>query len=214
MDSIIPIINTTTSTLSLAEEAYGKMEKSNQLKISFHQAGKQLETVKYTLSMIKDFIKSGNSSGDDDAADTCIRTCCDNASFLQRAFADVASAPDHERLKQYRIYLKHQGKEYRVEVLVRAMMIDTCELAKHAGAEGTVTSELKSMRWSIKKFDEAILKQDEEDEKMRGAGGASHSGVGDLYHAKDDATQNNIKDNGTQYFGSSGGGWPQKKAPQ
>ncbi|KAF5689263.1 hypothetical protein FCIRC_1485 [Fusarium circinatum] len=214
MDSIIPIINTTTSTLELAEEAYGKMEESNQLKISFHQAGKQLETVKNTLNMIKDFIESGDSSGDDDAADTCIMTCRDNASFLQRAFADVARAPDHERLKQYRIYLNHQGKEYRVEVLVRAMMIDTCELAKHAGAERKVTRELKSMRWSIKKFDEAILKQDEEDEKMRGAVGVSHSGVGDLYQAKDDATQNNIKDNGTQYFGSSGGSWPQNNAPQ
>ncbi|KAF5643076.1 hypothetical protein F52700_2791 [Fusarium sp. NRRL 52700] len=214
MDSIISTINLTATTLEHAERAYGKMEKSNQLKISFHQAGKQLATVKNTLNVIRRYIEEGKSSGDVDAADDCIRMCYDNASFSERAFADVASVPDQERLKQYRIYLKHQGNEYRVEVLVRAMMINTCELAKHAGAEGEVASELRSLRWSIKYFDQEISKQDEGDEKMRGTAGASHNGIGDLYHAKDDATQNNIKDHGTQYFGSSAEGWPQKATPQ
>ncbi|PNP73868.1 hypothetical protein FNYG_12827 [Fusarium nygamai] len=204
MDSIIPIINITTSTLEQAEEAYNKIKNSNQLKISFHQAGGQLATVKATLDIIKLHIESGNFSGDDDAADTCIRTCCDNADFSRRAFADVASVPDQERLRKYKIYLIHQGKEYRVEVLVRAMMINTCELAKHAGLEGEIAGELKSLRWSINRLDQAILKQDEEDEKMRGTGGATHGGVGDMYNAKDAATQNNIKDEGRQYFGSSG----------
>lgn len=214
MDSIIPLINTTNHFLQQAEISYNDIKNSNQLKISFHQAGGQLAVVKATLNKIKRHIEIEGFSGDEDAADTCIRTCCDNASFSQRAFAHVASAPDQERLKQYTIYLVLQDKSHRVEVLVRAMMINTCELAKHTGVEAEITSDLKSLRWSIKNLDQAISKQDEEAEKMRGTGGATHHGVGDLYSAKDAATQNNIKDQGRQYFGSSERESPQNTAPK
>ncbi|KAH7246696.1 hypothetical protein BKA59DRAFT_478292 [Fusarium tricinctum] len=206
MKSIIPLINDTNSVLEQAEEAYDKIQNSNQLKTSFHEAGEALTIIKATLNSIKLQIENGKFSGDEDAAETYIRTCRDNAKSSRRAFADVASAPNQERLKQYKIYLVSQDKNHRVEVLVRAMMINTCELAKHTGVEAETTSDLKSLRWSIKNLEQAISKQDEEDEKARGTGGATHHGIGDLYSAKDAATQNNIKDQGRQYFGSSGGG--------
>ncbi|KAJ4135233.1 hypothetical protein NW768_004854 [Fusarium equiseti] len=213
MDSIIPDINETISAIKDAETAYNEIINSNQLKMSFHQAGKHLAIVKSTLKKIKLHIECGNRGGDEDAAYECIRECCDNAGFLQRAFANVASVADEERDRAYRIYLKRQGKEYRVEVSALAMMVNTCKLAEHAIVENEAASELRSLRLSIRKFDQMISKQDEEDEGVRGTGGATHRGIGDVYQSQDNATQNNIRDSGQQNFAVSEGGWPQNRRP-
>lgn len=198
MDSIIPLIDNTILLLSSAEKAYEKVQNDNQLKVSFHSAGEGLVDVISALQSIKPLIGSANSGGDIEAAETSVRECQKKAKLSKRLFVHIAEAPPNKRLHGYMTYLALQDDDQMAEILVRGMMANVCDLAKQAGVAETIKSSLKKLAWAIEELDEEISKQ-----KTNGkAGTVHHSGVGDLYSAKDAATQINNTGTGNQYNGT------------
>ncbi|ENH74377.1 hypothetical protein NW756_012676 [Fusarium oxysporum] len=196
MDLVLAWIDQTTQALEDAQAAYISLSNDNRFKFSFHRAGKGLAEVKAVLEHIKSLlIERQSQGGDATSGRKSLRNCKDAADKTTRVFDHVARAPEDARLKEYYIYLAHQGLGERVEVLVKEMMQLVCDLAQQVGIKECIKEKLEELEWQIAKLEEELEALSQKEEK----GGTI---LGCQYNAKDLATQFNNTGTGAQNNGT------------
>ncbi|KAF4435879.1 hypothetical protein FACUT_6872 [Fusarium acutatum] len=196
MDSLLPWIDRTTQSLEAAQEAYKPLPNDNRFKISFHRAGEGLYKVKATLEQIKSRIERESQGGDATSGRKSLRKCQDIADKATRVFGHVARASEEARLREYYIYLAHQGPDQRVEILVKEMMKLVCDLIQQLGIKECIKDDLEELEYQIGELEEALAALSPKEEK----GGTI---FGSQYNAKDLATQFNNTGTGAQNNGTT-----------
>lgn len=151
--NIINLIVSTINTLQATSKYYEVVKDDNGLREAFHEAGRGVYLVGQALeSANSQLINRQNLIGDSQRAMNPLESCNTRARLSENVFKIVAEAPETARQERYKAAVTQEGKGNTVEVLVKAMMCDICELVQRSAIEAVMKDQVKGLRDAIEKL--------------------------------------------------------------
>ncbi|RYP29542.1 hypothetical protein DL767_006670 [Monosporascus sp. MG133] len=150
--NVISLISETIAVLETTAGDYSIVKDDKGLLKALHEAGRGLLLVKDALQTAQKQLGGRNLAGDPQTAMGSLEACNTKANLSQSIFKDVAQAPEILRFERYKAAVRQEGKGNTVEVLVRGMMNDVCDLAKDRAIKAAMKDHVKGLRDAIDKL--------------------------------------------------------------
>ncbi|KAJ0127140.1 Uncharacterized protein HZ326_29756 [Fusarium oxysporum f. sp. albedinis] len=162
-----PIVNDTIAQLDNAQTNYRELHLDFNIANSIREAAKALPLIKSTLETIK-------SSENTETEKKSMWECEGLASSLNHAFELMAKTPENDRPGKYKKYIKTQGDRFKVEILIRDIIVIVLGLPQKDDTEGSHSDQLGYIK---ERIDEMVAEMDQAK-----SGQFSHHGEGDQFN--------------------------------
>ncbi|KAF8849318.1 hypothetical protein BDZ45DRAFT_680600 [Acephala macrosclerotiorum] len=187
--NVTSLVSSTIAILKATTKSYNIVSDDKGLRDAFHEAGRGLLLVEEALQPL---------AGDPQSAMSSLEACNAKAKLSESIFKDVAQALEASRFERYKVAVRQVGKGNMVEVLVKGMMNDACDLVKNSAIEAAMKTQIKGLHDAIDKL--STMEPSVPNEQLCNT--FSNYGSGSQFNAPR-GTQNNSTGSGNQFPGAS-----------
>lgn len=198
--SLTSLISSTIAVVQATRRHYSAVNDDESLRDAFHEAGRELSPLEEALQLAKSQLETCDQAGCLQRAMKIFEACNTKAMLSETLFKDVAQAPMDSRFERYKMAVRREGKGNTVEVLVKGMMNDMCELANDSAVKAAMETQAGILRSAIDKLSQMESSVPNE----QSTNNFSHYGSGGQFFASG-GTQNNNTGSGNQFLGNLGG---------
>ncbi|KAK2875030.1 hypothetical protein FQN49_001849 [Arthroderma sp. PD_2] len=192
-------VDDTIDYIKSATRHYNNVRDDTSLPEAVMEAGRGLLLVEGALRGARDNLGRQDLANEPKES---LQACKAKSKLVQAIFEKVAEGPESTRFKSYEAAVREDGKGTVVEVLVKGMMNNVCNMAKDDALKTKMESHVKALREAIEK-----LSKMERSIPSEQAGGIYYNtGSGPQNIVAGPGDQNNNFGNGPQVGGDVNGG--------
>ena len=195
--NVTGLLSNTIALLEATTSHYHAMGDGPGLPEAFYEAGRGLLLVSEALRTVE-AQSAQHDLHDPPNAIASLEACNEKAQLSEGMLKIVSQAPETSRFERYKAVVGREGRENMMEVLVKGMMEDTCDLARDGAIEAAMKGQVERLVGAIEKL--STMEPSVPD--RRSGYTFSNYGTGNQFNAPA-GTQNNNMSSGNQFPGAT-----------
>lgn len=151
---VVGLIGATIGIIQAIGKIYQAIKDRKGLPGAFEEISNKLPLLENTLELTKSYAEEANVDLDESIQST-VKGCQDRATKLKKIFEEIRDAKISKSkpiMKWYRLIVIPQGKNYRVEDLMKNMMIDVQSLSNNQVFKAATRTQIEELQKAIEEL--------------------------------------------------------------